>query len=116
MSAPRRAARKAVSSPAGASSGSAFAGAARPIMAHTPISATRVLITHLFCSAATCFRFLTQLCIRRHDSGLLWLGQVHRMNAGFLGQLFEQAVKTLLIDGVVPAPCLPAHRPKALQI
>src|ERR1700712_216063 len=101
MSAPRRAARKAPSSPAGASSGSPYAGAARPIMAHTPISATSVLITHLFCSAATFFRLLAQLCVRRHDPGLLRLGQVHRMNAGFLRQLFEQAVQTLLVDGVV---------------
>src|ERR1700730_8407178 len=43
---------------------------------------------------------LPQPRIRRHDFGLVAFGQVHRMNAGFLRQLLEQAVETVLIDGV----------------
>src|SRR5271166_305052 len=43
---------------------------------------------------------LSQLRIRRHDRGLAF-GKVHRVDAGLLRQLLEQAVKTFLIDSVV---------------
>src|SRR5271166_2115441 len=92
-----REARNAWSSPV-MSPGSACAGAARPIAVHTLRTANSIFITHPS-SESGCP--LAQLRVRRHDFGFAAFGQVHRVNTGFLRKLFQQAVETGLIDGVM---------------
>ena len=43
----------------------------------------------------------SQLRLRGNNFGLVAFFQVHRVDAGFFGQLFEEAVQALLIDSVV---------------
>src|ERR1700685_193581 len=94
-----RADKKPASSPV-ASSGSAYTGAATPIMMPTLSAASSVLITHpSFFSMERCPS--AQLRIRRHNLGLNAFGQVHRVDAGGLRELFEQTVETVLVHGVV---------------
>src|ERR1700722_8130771 len=111
-----RADKKPASSPA-ASSGSAYAGAAAAITMPTPSAASSVLITRPFfpsvekpCQLSCCGQVLArlnnvvplaQLRIWRDDFGLAAFGQVHRVDAGFLCELFEQTVETVLVDRVV---------------
>ena len=52
------------------------------------------------CSTESCCP-LAQLRIWRDDFGLAAFGQVHRVDAGFLCELFEQTVETVLVDRVV---------------
>src|SRR5271166_964463 len=95
-----RADRKPASSPV-MSPGSAYAGPATPTAVQTLSAASSVFITHPFSLISESGCPLAQLSVRRHDFRFAAFGQMHRMDAGFLRQLFEQTFKTVLVDRVV---------------
>src|ERR1700728_218361 len=69
-------------------------------MMPTLSAASSVLITHpSFFSMERCPS--AKLRIRRHNLGINAFGQVHRVDAGGLRELFEQTVETVLVHGVV---------------